>query len=327
MMYLQVALGLVLLYVGGEMLVRGAVTLARRMRVSPLVIGLTIVAFGTSAPELVVSVGAAVKGFPAIAVGNVIGSNICNILLVLGLAALLRPITVPPHSLYRDGSILLGATLLVLVMLGFGSVQRWEGAILLLLLIGLTAFAYAVERGAAATDPQRRMHVREGLEVAPLPLKPWVTLLLLAFGIVILAVGSNQLINGAAALARAAGISEPVIGLTLVALGTSLPEVSASVVAAMRRHTDVALGNVIGSNVFNLLGIVGAAALAHPLIIADKFLRSDVWVMLGATALLLPLVMRDLRLPRWTGALLITAYVLYVASQFADLMAPPPWAG
>ena len=151
-----------------------------------------------------VSVGAAVKGFPAIAVGNVIGSNICNILLVLGLAALLRPITVPPHSLYRDGSILLGATLLVLVMLGFGSIQRWEGAILLLLLLGFTAFAYGVERRAAATDPQRRMHVREALEVAPLPLKPWVTLLLLACGIVILAVGSNQLINGATALARAA---------------------------------------------------------------------------------------------------------------------------
>jgi cation:H+ antiporter len=171
------------------------------------------------------------------------------------------------------------------------------------------------------------MHVREGLEVAPLPLKPWVTLLLLVCGIVILAVGSNQLVTGAAALARAAGISEPAIGLTLVALGTSLPEVSASIVAAIRRHSDVALGAVVGSNVFNLLGIFGAAALAQPLVVADKFLRSDIWVMLGATALLLPLVMRDLRLPRWTGALLVLAYVVYIGAQFADLGRPPPWAG
>jgi cation:H+ antiporter len=327
MMYLQVAVGLSLLYLGGEMLVRGAVTLARRMRVSPLLIGLTIVAFGTSAPELVVSVDAAVKGLSGIAIGNVIGSNICNILLVLGLAAVVRPVRVPPHSLYRDGSILLGATLLALVMLGFGSIERWEGAVLLALLVGFSAFTYAVERGAAASDPQRRMHVREGLEVAPLPLKPWVTLLLLVCGIVILAVGSNQLVTGAAALARAAGISEPAIGLTLVALGTSLPEVSASIVAAIRRHSDVALGAVVGSNVFNLLGIFGAAALAQPLVVADKFLRSDIWVMLGATALLLPLVMRDLRLPRWTGALLVLAYVVYIGAQFADLGRPPPWAG
>jgi cation:H+ antiporter len=327
MMYLQVAVGLSLLYLGGEMLVRGAVTLARRMRVSPLLIGLTIVAFGTSAPELVVSVDAAVKGLSGIAIGNVIGSNICNILLVLGLAAVVRPVKVPPHSLYRDGSILLGATLLALVMLGFGSIERWEGAVLLALLVGFSAFTYAVERGAAASDPQRRMHVREGLEVAPLPLKPWVTLLLLVCGIVILAVGSNQLVTGAAALARAAGISEPAIGLTLVALGTSLPEVSASIVAAIRRHSDVALGAVVGSNVFNLLGIFGAAALAQPLVVADKFLRSDIWVMLGATALLLPLVMRDLRLPRWTGALLVLAYVVYIGAQFADLGRPPPWAG
>lgn len=320
MIYLQLALGLFLLYLGGEMLVRGAVTIARHLRVSPLFIGLVIVGFGTSATELVVSVDAATKGLPDIALGNIIGSNICNILLVLGLSALVRPIAVPPHSLYRDGSILLGATLLFLVVTGSGAVARWEGAGLLLLLVGFTVFSYVAERRADAGNPQRRLHVREGLEITPLPVKPWVTLLMVVSGIVLLAVGSNQFVLGAMRFAREMAIPEPVIGVTLVAFVTSLPELTTAVVAAMRRHTDVALGNIIGSTVFNLLGITGAAALAKPLPVAQSILRSDVWVLLGATALLLPFVMlRDLRISRLAGIVLVVAYAAFVASRFAGL--------
>lgn len=327
MIYFQVALGLFLLYLGGEMLVRGAVTLSRRLGIAPLVIGLTIVAFGTSGPELSVSVDAAVSGLPDIAIGNIIGSNICNILLVLGVSAILCPVKVQPHAVYRDGTILLGATLLFVVVVGSGTIWRWEGAGLVALLLAYTVFTYAVERRARASDPQRKLHVREALEIAPLPVKPWVTLLLLACGIVFLAVGANQLVTGAASLARRIGIDDAVIGVTLVALGTSLPELSTSVVAALRRHPDVALGNVIGSNIFNALGIAGAAALANPLTVAEKFTHSDIWVMLASTALLLPLIMKDWRLSRWYGALFVLAYAVYVAAQFADLGSPPPYAG
>jgi cation:H+ antiporter len=311
--FLLTVLGLGILLVGGELTLRGAIGLAKLLGVSAAMIGLTVVAFGTSAPELVVSLEAAIDGSPDIAIGNVIGSNIANILLVLGVGALIAPLICDPGAVRRDGAAMM-ASMLLLAGLGLtGVINAWQGMLMLAALVGYVMWSYRIDRknGNGASD----LHAREVEETAGVPTATWLVLLYLVVGLVALIGGASLLIDGAIGVARAAGISEPVIGLSLVAVGTSLPELAATAVAAWRRHTDVAVGNVLGSNLFNVMLILGTASLVSPMPFADEFVRVDLWVMLGAGIVLMPVMITGWKISRNKGILLLMLYVAYIASM------------
>jgi cation:H+ antiporter len=310
---LLTALGLVILLFAGEATVRGAVGLARLLGVSPAMIGLTVVAFGTSAPELVVSIQASLDGAPDIAVGNVVGSNIANILLILGAGAMIAPLVCDPGMMRRDGTAMLIA-LLLLCSLGLsGTIYAWQGALMLLALVGYVAASYYLDRrnGTAAAA----LHEREAEETTGVPQAPAIVLLYVAAGLVGLVLGAKLLVDGAVGVARVAGVSESVIGLSLVAIGTSLPELAATVVAAWRRHTDVAIANVVGSNLFNVLLILGSASLVAPLPVAPDIVRVDLWVMLAAGVVLLPILIKGWHIGRVEGIVLLALYAAYIASM------------
>lgn len=294
--------GFLALLVGGELLVRGAVGVAQRFGMSPMFIGLTLVGFGTSTPELVTSVEAALKGSPGIAVGNVVGSNICNVLLILGIAALLSPITVRTADLRRDGLVLALATAAALVAIQWGAVSRLVGTGFVLALVAYIGLALS----------QGRVDPADEASSAP-PMKAWLGVGFFVGGLVLVILGAGWLVDGAIRLARSAGVSEAVIGLTVVAVGTSLPELVTSVLAAVRRHADVALGNIIGSNIYNLLGILGITAVIHPLEVPAEIIALDGWVMAAATALLIVVAATGLRVSRREGAVLLTLYLGYLA--------------
>ena len=252
--YLQLVGGLVILLLGGDFLVRGAVALARRLGVSPLVIGLTVVAFGTSAPELIVSIEAALNGVPGLAIGNVVGSNVANVFLVLGAPALLFPIVCQAPSLNRDVVVMIAASMLFVTFCWTGTLVAWQGAILVAVLLAFLINSYVSERD----DGQGHAEYGEEFDgVGAFPQSVLVFLGLIVVGLAGLLFGSHILINGAVGAARAWGVSETVIGLTLVALGTSLPELATTIVAAVRKHGGIAVGNVVGSNMFNILGVMG----------------------------------------------------------------------
>lgn len=302
--------GLVLLFGGGEALVRSAVSIARRLGVSPLVIGLTLVGFGTSAPELTTSLQAALGGAPGIAVGNVVGSNIANLLLILGLAALVAPIAVDRRALKRDGSMLVATTLGVGALLVFDLTTRPLGLAMVACLIAYVVFVYLAERRAMA-DASALLHAQEAAAVAA---AGWGLSLALALGGLVGVVGgASLLVEGAVALATRAGVSETLIGLTLVAVGTSLPELATSAIAARRGQGDVALGNLVGSNIFNLLGILGVTAAVTPLAVPPEIAALDAWVMGAVTALALLLAVTGRRVTRGEGTLLLALYLGYVA--------------
>lgn len=319
MTYLLLAAGLGLLFLGGELLVRGAVGTATRLGISPMVIGLTLVGFGTSTPELVASLQAALSGAPGIAIGNIVGSNIANILLILGAAGLILPILVTPQAFKRDGTMLTLATLaLILACLG-GELGRIAGALFLVGLVGYTVFSYVSDKWM--NDAAARMHAAEASYVADQePVKTASigrSLLITAIGIAGVMLGANFLITSAVEVARTFGLSEAVIGLTLVAIGTSLPELVTSVMAALRKHGDVALGNVIGSNIFNALGIGGVTALVQPIAIPPEVLALDIWVMAAATVLLLVFAWTGWRIGRREAGVFVAAYVLYFVVQLS----------
>lgn len=322
MVYLLIVAGLGLLLFGGDLLVRGAVSLARQLGVSPLVIGLTIVAYGTSAPELLVSLEAHLTGASGIAIGNVVGSNIANILLIVGCAALISPVICAPSAIKLNGPVLLGATV-VLFLLGLnGAVPPWAAAPMLTFLVGFSLFSYLAERrGARYGDPGAALHVKGAEEFECKPKTLTGSLLALGGGLIGVVVGSHFLVTGGVSLARDFGISEAVIGLTLVAIGTSLPELATAVMAALRRHSDVALGNVLGSNLFNILGILGVVPLFGSLPVPQRVANFDMWVMLGVTIVFLLLVMSRGVIGRITGGLFLAAYVAYVASQYLGFSA------
>jgi cation:H+ antiporter len=312
MIYLELSAGLALLLVCGDLFVRGAVGVAERLKVSPLVIGLTLVGFGTSLPELVASLEAARLGSPGIAIGNVVGSNIANVLLILGLSALIVPIAVGAGTFRLNGPVLVGASLLAVLVFFLGEVGRGWGLFFVVLLLAYTLTAYW--RGRRGLGDDAMNHLASEVEDLPprrAPLAMYLALTLL--GLVGIVVGANLLVEGAVALARRVGISETVIGLTIVAVGTSLPELATSVAAALRRHGDVALGNVIGSNIFNLLGILGVTALYRPIAVPDEILHLDSWVMLAATALLILFSMTRAKIERWEGGVLLCGYLAYLA--------------
>jgi cation:H+ antiporter len=307
---LLLAAGLVALFAGGDILVRGAVAIARRVGLSEMVIGLTLVGFGTSTPELVTSVQAALTGAPGIAIGNVVGSNIANILLILGLGAVLAPVAVAPGALARDGGVMVAASLAALAVLASGTVGRVAGAgfvAALVAYLGLTL--WRERRGRSATAA---IHAAEadtvGGTTGPLW---WATLLALA-GLALTVLGARLLVEGAVGLAAVAGVPEAVIGLTIVAVGTSLPELVTTVAAVRQQRGDVALGNVIGSNIFNILGILGVTALVNPLPVPPEILRFDIWAMLAATAALIVFARSGRRIGRVEGATLLAAYLGYL---------------
>ncbi|MFP4275442.1 MAG: calcium/sodium antiporter [Paracoccaceae bacterium] len=296
-----VVAGLGLLLLGGELLVGGAVGLALRWRVPPMVIGLTLVGFGTSLPELLTSVQAALRGSPGIALGNVVGSNTANILLIGGLAAAMAAIPVARDGLRRDGGWMLAAALAALALVFLPVIGRGAG---LALLAGLAAFLWVSLRGGRAAPPTEEL-----LET----MRPaWSSALRMTLGLGLTVGGAAALVEGAVALATQAGLPEAVIGLTLVAVGTSLPELATSVIAARRGQPEVALGNILGSNVFNVLGILGVTALIAPLPVDAMIRGFDIWVMLAATLALLAVAWTGTRISRREGLALLLAYLVYV---------------
>lgn len=309
------AVGLGLLVIGAEGLVRGGVGLARRLGVSPLLVGVTVVAWGTSTPELVVSVEAAIGGLDGIAVGNIVGSNIANILLILAVAAVISPIAVRPEAIRRDGAFVLGAALLfIAIALTTDRLTWWHGVLCLGLLAATAVITYLQERqGGTASGA---LHAAEADEVQAVPLNPVLAAAMVAGGIGLLVLGGDLMIGAAVSIARGLGVSEVVIGLTLVAVGTSLPELVTSVIAAIRRHSDIALGNILGSNIYNILGILGVSSLIAPTAIPAEIARTEMWVMLGATALLAPAMMTG-RIGRGLGVAMLVAYGAYVARLIA----------
>lgn len=304
-----VGVALVVLYCGAEALVRGSASLALRLGIAPLVVGLTVVAFGTSSPEVFVSLKAAFAGHGDLAVGNVVGSNLFNVGVILGLSAVIVPIRVQLQLLRLDAPVMVAAMLVVpLLLLGPSEVSRWEGAALLAALAVYITMNILLARRSPVPEVQREFE--EGL---PQPASSKLLAVgLVVVGLVLLALGSRLLTDNAIELARAFGVSEAVIGLTIVAAGTSVPELAASLVAALKREADLAIGNVIGSNIFNVLAILGIAAVARPFS-APNIRPFDIWYMIGVCAALLPLLWTNLRLQRLEGALLLAAYCVYVA--------------
>ena len=310
--WMMIAIGLVLLVAGGESLVRGAVATAQRLGVSPLMIGLTLVGFGTSTPELITSVEAALIGSPGIAVGNVVGSNTANILLILGAAAVIHPLATSRAALMRDGGAMLVAALACLAVVLTGHLARPAGAALILLLAAYIVYTYRRER--VVHDASAKMHEAEATMMAPPRGVGFALGLLLAFGGITLTIaGAAFLVDGAIALARGFGISETVVGLTIVSVGTSLPELVTSVMAALRRQGDVAFGNVLGSNIYNVLGILGVTAVVKPIPVPPEIAAVDIWVMLAASVALLLFSITGWRLNRWEGGAFLAAYAGYVA--------------
>ena len=301
--------GLVLLATGAEGLVRGSTALALRFGVTPLVVGLTVVSFGTGSPELFVSIQAALKGESGLALGNVVGSNISNIALILGLSSLARPMKVRSELIKREVPVMIAITLLLCLLLLDGMLSRLEGLLLVAGSIGYTTYAYI----AARRD--RSAVVAEQFEEALVESRraAWLDVLFVVIGFVLLLGGANVLLIGAVNIAEQFGVSQVVIGLTIVAIGTSLPELAASVVASTRREPDVAFGNAIGSNILNILLILGVAAVIRP--IETQGLRIfDIVVLVASAVILLPLMWRGWVLNRWEGGFLLVSYVAYLYS-------------
>jgi len=309
---LLLILGLLLLVGAGDALVRGAVALSLQLGIPAILISATVVAFGTSAPELLISVQAALEGAPGIALGNVVGSNIANIFLVLGVPALIVPITGCGPEAHRNLYLMLGATALFTGLMLGGTIFWWGG--LVLIAVALFLVWDSVREARAARNGANAAVLDELVELEDIDpnIPRWKVLLLIAVGIVGLPVGAHFLIVGARGIAQDFGVSEAAIGLTVVAVGTSLPELATSVMAAIRRQSDIIFGNVIGSNIFNITAIIGAAALASPLAVPDEIASRDLWVMIGASLLLAAFVLMGRPIGRLTGAAALLIYAAYI---------------
>lgn len=299
---LLILVGLGLLVLGGDMLVKGAVNLSLRLGISPLIVGLTVVAFGTSAPELIVSMSAALRGATDIALGNVVGSNIANVLVILGATAMVSEIVTKGHDLRESWAMMIAASVLLIALAFTGQIGRLAG---LALLAALAAVLWRQISTARAERPDQ-------IEGAHLGATGRNIVLWLAVGLVALPVGAQLLVAGATDIARLMGISEAVIGLTLVAIGTSLPEMAASVASALRGRADMALGNVVGSNIFNALSILGLTALVAPLPVPAQIVNFDLWVMLASSLLLAPFLFRGIPITRAAGGGMLAVYAIYV---------------
>jgi cation:H+ antiporter len=308
--------GLGLLVLGANLLVRGAGQLALSFGISPLVVGLTVVAFGTSAPEVAVSVGAVLNGQTDIAIGNVVGSNIFNVLFILGMSALITPLVVNIQLIRQEVPIMIGASLLLLALGLDGKLSLWDGGLLFALLVAYTAFLVLQSRreSKAAQDEyaQENVPAAAGAWDSKLPAQ----LALIAAGLAALVFGSEWLVQASVTFAKAMGVSDLVIGLTIVAAGTSMPEVATSITAAIKGERDIAVGNVVGSNTFNILGCLGLSGLVSGdlgLAMAPSLLAFDIWVMLAVALACLPVFMTGREIARWEGGVFVAYYAAYVA--------------
>lgn len=319
MSILMIVAGLGLLALGGEVLLRGAVGLAVRFRLTPAVIGLTVVAAGTSVPELAVSVMASIQGQVDLAVSNVVGSNVFNLLIVVGLSALVRPLAIGGNTIRLEYPVLALVTLMCLALTQDGSINRLDAALLVAVYLCFTAYMVALVRGQMNTAEVQEFSAEvqdlggAGTVAKGLP----VLVGFVVVGVALLGAGAQATVTGAVELATWIGLSERVIGLTIVAAGTSLPEVVTSLVSVARGRDDVALGNVIGSNLFNILGILGLSAAIAPLAVHPTIIASDNWWMLGATLLLFPVMVTGTRVSRLEGAALVIGYIVYVSRLLA----------
>lgn len=300
------SLGIILLFVGAEGLIRGSSNLAIKIGITPLVVGLTVVAFGTSAPELVVSLSAALKGNSTISLGNVIGSNIANIALILGVAALIRPLDVHAKVIIREIPIMIGISVLLFFLLLDGKIDFFDGLIFIALLILYNVFSVLLAR--KEKSPEIQNEFKEGLKSKfGVPL----SIIFMIAGLALLILGANLFVQSTVAIAKLFNVSDAVIGLTIVAIGTSLPELITSIVAAYKKEADIAIGNVVGSNVFNILGILGITALIIP-VSSDGISKIDLFVMIGTAILLFPLSKTGKRISRFEGILLLVGYIIYL---------------
>lgn len=306
---LMVLGGLVLLFFGGEGLIKGAVSLARNFGLSKLLVSAVIVGFGTSMPEMTVSVGAALKGASDIAIGNVVGSNIANILLIIGVAAILCPIFVAGSAVKRDAFVMLAASLALCGLAMIGTIGFVAGLLMFSALIGYIVWSYMQDKKSGAETAE---HIEEDIE-GEVQLTPLKASAYAVAGLVLLIGGAYILVEGAVSIARDFGISEAVIGLTIVAVGTSLPELATAVVAAYRKHSDVIIGNILGSNIFNILSILGITAMISPIPVAAQIASYDVWIMLGVAILLSIYLLRGLAISWISGASMLLVYCGYTA--------------
>lgn len=312
-------LGLALLIVGAELLVRGASRLAAVLNISPIVIGLTVVSYGTSSPELAVSVRSSLAGQPDIALGNVVGSNIFNVLFILGLSALITPLTVVRQLVRMEVPLMVGASVLLFILALDGSISRADGLLLFTCIVIYTIFAIRQSRMEQGADPKgyapvstaQRHESKKGL---------FLQAAFILAGLAMLTLGSRWLVNGAVELARFFGISELIIGLTIVAAGTSLPEVATSVIASLRGERDIAVGNVVGSNIFNIFAVLGLSSLFSPdgVKVAPAAMNFDIPVMTASALACLPIFFTGYKIARWEGALFFSYYIIYILYLFLD---------
>ena len=305
MEYLFLILGLVVLVVGGEFLVRGAVAIAYRYKLSPLVVGMTIVSFGTSAPELLVSLQAALIGAPDIAIGNVIGSNISNLALVLGITAMIFPMPVKDDTIKIDWPMMMGATVLFYLAIVFDNKLNWyEGLAFVVILV--TFIVWLIRKSRTENKEEEKIMQKEEATSMLYPI------LLVIVGCVGLALGANWLLEGAKKVAVNIGMSEHVIGVTIIAFGTSVPELTTSCIAAFRKQTDISLGNLIGSNLFNILAILGITGMVKEIKISAEVFNYDIFWLLGLSLFILPLVLLQKRISRIGGVMLFVIYISYL---------------
>lgn len=302
-------LSLVALYFGADRLVKGSSSLALRAKISPLVVGLTVVAFGTSAPELVVSISSVLNGQGDIAIGNVVGSNIFNICIILGITAMIYPLQTKKQLIRIDIPLMILTSLVFVLFFWSGHLERWQGGLFVLGIISYLVFSFHMSR----KEQKEKEELQEQLP-------PWyINLSNIVIGLVILVLGSQLLVDNATIIARSMGVSEAVIGLTIVAAGTSMPELATSVVAALKKNPEIALGNAVGSNIFNILAIAGITSLIHP-IEALSVNYIDLLVMLAVSLILLPLAWSRYRLSRGEGLFLVVSYIGYTLWLLRDLI-------
>ncbi len=303
-------IGLLALILGGDYLVRGASSIALRLHMTPLVVGLTIVAFGTSAPELLISLNAALSGSPDLAMGNVVGSNICNLALVLGVTVLIGPVKVNADSIRIDWPVTMGSSLLLYLMVGDHLLSFYEGLLFVLTLLGYTFFI--IRKSRIKMKAARELELELALDVPDAPSKNiWADIGIIIIGAAGLYFGAQWFVSGAKELAAFLGVSQRVIGITVVALGTSLPELVTAIVASFKRETDLALGNLLGSNIFNVLSILGITSIVKAIHVNELIRQVDMLWMLGITLLILPLMLYRRKLARLEGIILLSIYVYY----------------
>ncbi len=304
---LGVAVGFVLLMGGANYLVKGSVAIANKLNIPPLVVGLTVVAFGTSVPEFVVSIKSALIGAGGISVGNVVGSNIANVLLILGVSAIISPLAIDKKSFIKDFCFLMVVTIVFVAFALTGAFVTWMGLLMLCMLLGFVIFSYYSSKNNKNIDnPSAK---------SPMADKPWLMVICVTVAsIAVIIFGSDLLVNGAVTIAQSFGVSEEIIGLTLVAFGTSVPELATSAVAAYRKQSEIAIGNVMGSNIWNILFIIGASSSIIDIEVSKQIMHYDMWIMLATSAMLFFATKKG-NIGRKAGIIFFIIYILYIMSQ------------